>query len=237
MSLVKKMRSFFWMTIIYTAVLVGLVAGGVYYFQQYMNREATLRAEVARLQEDNDRLQLANRLLKVDTRRARIDVLSQTESADPQNVRTVIHFTEFDMDGKQMGEVREFVIQGDILFLDSYVAKFNDELVETNEEGKSHSLCVFRRIFGEFQRPSEGFPVDPADTVPVAYRSGREETSVEKLLWSRFWEYSNDPVLQKSLGLRANHGEAVSQKLVVGKSYIVELRASGGLTIRVAGQK
>ncbi len=236
MSLTKRVRSFFWMTIIYTAMLAGVVAGGIYYVQRYMNREAELRAQVSQLKEDNARLQLANRLLKVDIRRARIDVLSQTESPDPQKIQTTFRFTEFDDSGRQVGQAREFTILGEKMYLDSLVVKFNDELVETNDEGRSHSLCVFQRVFGEFQRPSEGFPVDVADAPPAIYRDDAGTSELEKQIWSRFWEISNDPLLQKSLGVRANHGEAVVQKLTVGKSYLVELRASGGLSIRIAGE-
>jgi len=50
-------------------------------------------------------------------------------------------------------------------------------------------------------------------------------------LWQRFWDYANDPELAREAGVRAVHGEAPFTELRPGKSYRVELRASGGLSI------
>ena len=51
-------------------------------------------------------------------------------------------------------------------------------------------------------------------------------------LWSRFWDYANDPSLARSKGVRALHGEAPFIELRPGKSYSIELRSSGGLSIQ-----
>ena len=53
----------------------------------------------------------------------------------------------------------------------------------------------------------------------------------EKGLWARFWDYANDPELAREKGVRAAHGEAPSIQLRPGKSYRVELRASGGISV------
>ena len=51
-------------------------------------------------------------------------------------------------------------------------------------------------------------------------------------LWRRFWDYANDRELAERAGLRAVHGEAPFIELRPGGRYSVELRASGGLSIR-----
>ena len=242
MSLMKRLQSFFWMTITYTVILVALFCGGSYALFKYMNREVELQNKIEKLDGQvkdltakNEKLTLANRLLKVDTRRAKIEVLQQEESDGTEKIKTTLRFTEYDDNGKEVGPYRDFTILGDTLHLEAYVAKFNDEFVETNDPQRSHSLCAFRRIYGEFQKPADGFMIDAQMNIPVAYQEkDRPESDIEKQLWRRFWEISNDPLLQQSLGLRANHGESVIQRLIPGKIYLVELRASGGLSIRPA---
>ncbi|MDO4550938.1 MAG: hypothetical protein Q4C96_06765 [Planctomycetia bacterium] len=240
MSITKNIHSFLWMLIPFVAVLSGIFGGGFYFIQKYIHQEVELqnkikelKAHVTELTAQNERLQLANRLLKVDTRRARIDVLSQTEHPDPKMVVTKVRFQEFGPDGKEIGVSREFTLSGDMMYLDGRVAKFNDQFVETSDNIRGHSLFAFRGIFGKYQTPEEAFPIDVSTSIPVVYQAENGRISeMEKQLWSRFWEISNDPLLQETLGLRANHGEAISQQLVPGKSYLVELRASGGLSIR-----
>jgi hypothetical protein len=53
----------------------------------------------------------------------------------------------------------------------------------------------------------------------------------EQRIWSDFWSIANDPQRAAGLGIRAAHGEAVSMKVATGRSYRLELRASGGLSI------
>jgi hypothetical protein len=56
----------------------------------------------------------------------------------------------------------------------------------------------------------------------------------EKQIWDDFWNIANDPQRAQQLGIRAAHGEAVSVQLRPGKTYRLQLRASGGLTITPA---
>lgn len=247
MSLIKRIHAFFWMSMAYTAIIFALVCGAAFSLHRYMNRETALQmqvselngqvseltGQVAKLKEENEKLALANRLLKVDTRRARIDVISQTENEDLKKVETKFTFQEFEPGGKEIGPAKEFTVLGDTIYLDSLVIKFNDDFVETGDKRRGHSLVTFQGIFGRYQTPHEAFPVDEKNTIPAAYQAENGlETDAEKHLWSRFWEISNSPFLQESFGVRANHGEAPSQRLEPGKSYVVELRASGGLGFR-----
>ena len=96
---------------------------------------------------------------------------------------------------------------------------------------RSTSVCLFRRIFGEHQQPSEGFALDAKGSRPAAYSQGNEMSALERDIWANFWQYANDPARAQKTGIRAAHGEAPSVRLQMGKRYRVELRASGGLTI------
>lgn len=124
-----------------------------------------------------------------------------------------------------------FTIEGDTVYIDAWVIKYFDDLVEKGDPLRSTSVCLFRRVFGEYQEPSEGFAIDPSGSRPAVYSQGNEMSPLEKDIWANFWQYANDPAKAKAAGLRAAHGEAPSIRVLPGKRYKLELRASGGLSI------
>jgi hypothetical protein len=200
---------------------------------------AEREAEIGRLNEDLavkqkeiERLETANRLLKVDHRVARIDVLDQQGSAAAKTLVTTFTFVELDEKGEPLEQPRVFNVKGDRVYVDSLVAKFTDECIEVADEFRSTSLCSFQRIFGENQKPSDGFILDPVDQVPSRYKYAVDEKAREFIqdIFKRFWEYSNNPEAAAKRGIRSAHGEAPSQVLVPGKRYKVLLRSSGGLS-------
>jgi hypothetical protein len=54
----------------------------------------------------------------------------------------------------------------------------------------------------------------------------------EREIWERFWDFANEPDKAQRAGIRAAHGEAPFVKLRAGKTYLIDLRASDGLTIK-----
>ena len=86
-------------------------------------------------------------------------------------------------------------------------------------------------MFGEYQEPSEGFPLDAAGSRPAVYSQGNEMSPMERDIWANFWKYANNPARARQNGVRAAHGEAPSIRVEPGKRYRLELRASAGLTI------
>lgn len=177
------------------------------------------------------RLQIANQLLKVDRRVARIDVLSQTGSAKAGDLATKFTFEEIGANNQPLGLPRTFTVRGDLVYVDAWVIKYEDRLVESGDPLRSMSVCLFRRIFGESQEPRDGFVLDSVGSPPAAYRTGETVTDSEREIWSKFWDYANNPALAGQAGIRAAHGEAPSIKLMPGKHYRISLRASGGLEI------
>lgn len=191
-----------------------------------------LEASEARARE----LEAALALLKVDHRLAHIEVLDQQVEPgatpdDPERVRTRVRFTELDAEGQPIGEGRELEIEGRRIYVESLVIKFDDRFVEQSDALRGTSICLFRRLFGEEQRPNEGVPLDAEGVQPIVY-SGDDPNPLHGLLWRRFWDYANDPDLARSQGVRAIHGEAPFIEMRPGKTYRVELRSSGGLTIQ-----
>jgi hypothetical protein len=186
-------------------------------------------AEVQRLTKENQKLNLALRLLKVDHRVAQIAVLDQHEENGRPTTR--FEFVELTADGNPAGEKKVFTVEGNIIYVDAWVIKYADESIEAGDPLRSTSVCLFRRIFGEYQEPSEGFALDPSGSRPAIYSQGNEMSALERDVWAHFWEYANNGPNAKQAGLRAAHGEAPSMRLENGQRYRVELRASGGLSI------
>jgi cell division protein FtsB len=191
-----------------------------------------LGADIAAKAQEIERLDLALRLLKVDHRVAEIAVLDQWQSEVEKRLKTKFEFRDVDDKGAMLDAApKVFTIDGDVVYIDAWVVKYNDELIEKGDPLRSTSVCLFRRVFGEFQQPAEGFKLDQVTTRPVAYGTSGDMTDYEKQLWTHFWDYANNSDEAKKAGVRAAHGEAPSIKLQRGKLYKLLLRSSGGLTI------
>lgn len=178
-----------------------------------------------------ERLNTSIRLLKVDQRVAEIIVLRQEKLPESNELVTDFRFQEVTKDGKLVGEPRAFRISGDLLYLDYWVVKFQDAYVEQSDLDRSASICLFRRLFGEFQEPQDGFTLDEVGQRPSVYGRNPNVSDFERRIWTDFWMIAQDPGRAAALGIRAAHGEAVSVKLKAGHRYRVTLRASDGLSV------
>ncbi len=190
-----------------------------------------LNVDLKAKQKEIDRLDMALRFLKVDHRVAQLDVLEQRPSPESGELMTRVSFVEIGESGDPIEKPREFTVKGDVVHVAALVVKFADEHVEAGDPLRSTSLCLFKRLYGDKQEPEKGFPLDPVGSRPAAYRSGQRMSEWEQGLWSKFWDYANDPDAAKEIGIRAAHGEAVYQQMRPGMRYRVLLRSSGGLTI------
>jgi len=193
---------------------------------------ARLEAVVAEKERVIQVLQVANRLLKVEHRVARIEVVAQGSTADaPDRIRTTLRFTELDSEGKPLDAGQELTVEGKTIYVEGLVIQFEDAYVEQGDALRGTSLCLFQRVFGENQTPNQGSPLDVAGQQPLVYGGDTSVDPLHRALRERFWDYANSPELAKPLGVRAMHGEAPFIEARAGKSYRLELRASGGLTI------
>ena len=194
-------------------------------------REARLGEELTESLARSAELSTALRHLKVDTRRARLTVLSQRSHDEAAGaVVSRVRFQELASDGEPLGEPVDAELPGRVAYVESLVIKFDDELVASGDPWRGASLCLFRRLFSELQRPEDGVLLDPPGQEPAGYSDADLEPADE--LWRNFWDLADDPAAAAARGVRALHGEAPFVELRDGRSYLVELRASGGLTIR-----
>jgi hypothetical protein len=191
----------------------------------------TLEIRVDQQQQEIDRLDTAMRLLKVDHRIARLSVVEQRNDPGSGQLSTTVAFQELDESGKPVGPAKTCEIPGDVVYLDSWVVKFEDKYVEQADLHRATSLVLFRRLFGERQRPTEGFVLDEVGSRPGIYDRGGQMSDFERQIWEDFWSVANDQARQQELGIRAAHGEAPSIRVEPGKSYRITLRSSGGLTV------
>jgi uncharacterized coiled-coil protein SlyX len=190
-----------------------------------------LNKDVAAKQREIERLDTALRLLKVNHRVAQVDVLWQGPSTETGELITRISFVEVDDSGKRLEKPRTFTIEGDIVHVAALVVKFADKDVEMGDLLRGTSLYLFKRIYGDKQKPENGFVLDAVGSRPAAYQRGAKMSDWEQGLWSEFWDYANDPEKAKRAGVRAAHGEAVYQKMRPGKRYKVFFRSTGELWI------
>lgn len=200
---------------------------------QQMQQIETLRGDLTEANAQIQRLETSMRLLKMDQRLAQLKVINQetTEVDGQQRIETTVQFVELTPDGDPIGKPRQFTLQGDLIYLDNWVVKFEDRFVEQADLQRGTSLALFRRIFGEYQNPVDGFALDEVGGMPQAYARGGQPSEFEQKIWSDFWTFANDREKAEAMGIRAAHGEAVSIKAKEGQTYLIVLRASDGLSI------
>jgi hypothetical protein len=224
-----------------TLILVGAGAGGVYLADQMvlapgraLQRQIAERdAQIRALSERNQALEAAVRLLRHTERRARLVVLDQAPGAEGQ-VKTRLRFTELDSQGNAVGEPRELSLEGEEIYVDALVIKFEDSFVTAGDALKGKALLLFRRIFSDRRRPADGDVLDREGQMPQSYAAERAPTAFERELWARFWELANNPEEAQRRGVRALHGEAVSTRLRKDRVYTITLRSTGELAIQAS---
>lgn len=206
-----------------------------------------LGTKLTETKEQLEKVEVSMKLLKVQHRLARLKVLDQHEVASlnpvtpsdgtktppsKSNVLTKVEFTEVNEHGEPIGQSKQFEIDGDMVYVDYLNVTFDDKFIEQADLDRSTSLVLFQRVFGEHQQPVQGFQLDTVGTRPTAYARGTENSDFEKKIWDDFWLIANDPKRAADIGIRAANGEAVSIRVRPGKTYEIDLKASGGMTIR-----
>ena len=118
------------------------------------------------------------------------------------------------------------------MFIDYLRVTFDDRYVEQSDLDRSTAICLFQRIFGEHQKPIDGYQLDDVGTRPTAYARGTEMSDFERKIWTDFWAIANDPKRAAELGIHAAHEVADAIRVQPGKVYELNLRSTGEMTIR-----
>jgi len=185
-----------------------------------------------------DRLETSIRLLKLKHRIARLEVIDQKplesdeEEADSDQVVTTIEFYEVNEEGAPVDDRRKrFEIEGDRIYIECLVAKFEDKYVEQADLERSTAICLFQRIFGENQQPQEGYQLDEVGSSPTSYARGGKVSEFEQKIWDDFWNIAHDRKKAAAMGIRAAHAIAPSTQVRKGVTYELELRSTGEFTL------
>jgi hypothetical protein len=145
---------------------------------------------------------------------------------------TRIEFVEIGDNGDPIGEAKQFEIVGDMVYVDYLRVTFDDKYIEEADLDRSTAICLFQRLFGEYQDPADGFHLDTVGTRPTAYARGSDMSEFEKKIWNDFWLTANDSQRAAELGIRAAHGNAVSIRVRPNQTYEIDLRSTGEMSIR-----
>ncbi|UUO06292.1 hypothetical protein M4951_23425 [Blastopirellula sp. J2-11] len=226
------------------ALLVAIVLSFASYFgynvyhekelalQDAQTKVVALETEVLLKKEAIEKLEIRLKLLKVDRRIGQFYVVDQTIDEETGKKTSKIRFIEVDRQGQAIGAPREFVVKGNVVYIDYWVVKFEDKFVEENDPFRNTSIFLFRKIFGDAQSADEVPDIDKVGDRPLVYGQNPKATEFENELWSDFWKLANDPRAAQEKGIRAAHGEAASIQMLEGKTYELELRASGGISLK-----
>jgi hypothetical protein len=190
------------------------------------------REEIALQQEFIEKLETSLHLLKTDQRLAQLRVVNLQRDEQGDVVASDLEFTELSPSGQPISQPKKFTLPGDVVYIDNWVVKFEDQFVEQADIERGTSLVLFRRVFSEKQTPAQGVSLDEVGMRPQAYSRGGGLTEFERRLWTDFWEFANDPKKAAEMGIRAANGEAISIQVREGMTYQLQLRSSGGLSFQ-----
>ena len=132
---------------------------------------------------------------------------------------------------------KSMTLVGEEFFVDALVVRFDRELVENGDGMKGKSLLMFRRMFGDRQKPVDGVPLyrtadDVKLVIPEQLQVDPTPSPFEQQVWQKFWTFANDPKTAGEAGVRVAQGEAVHVKPVTGQVYKITLRSSAGLELQ-----
>ena len=183
----------------------------------------------------NERLAISMKLLKVDKRVANVRVLS-TEEDEDGNPLMYVSFTEVGPDGEEVGSSKMYTIKGTKFYVDGWIVAFEDKYIEEADELRGASLFVFKSIYGDGEAPRDAQRLDVDSQDRPGIYNDDQKSKFEQKIWSDFWGVSNDAHRQEELGIRASHGQTTYILGQEGKTYQVEIRASGSMGIKIVNE-
>jgi outer membrane murein-binding lipoprotein Lpp len=187
--------------------------------------------EITALNQEVEKLETSVALLKVRRRVARLTAIDQKKDEATGKLRSLVEFVELNDEGNPLETPRQFEIPGDEVYVDGWLVKFDDEYVESADLERGTSLLLFKRLFGNDQKPDDGYPLDQHGAAPKAYARGGKMSDFEKGIFDDFWSIANDKTKAEEKGIRAIHGLAGYIKVQPGQKYTVELGSTGDVSV------
>ena len=123
---------------------------------------------------------------------------------------------------------RTYTIRGDTVHFDALIVKFGDRMVM---DGRERALYLWRRVYGEYRSPSEGFPIEVAGQEPERYQDLLEELPADQkaMFWDAIWGLANDPNKLADYDITAMYGNVVYARLEKGLIYVFKISNTGQL--------
>ncbi len=197
--------------LVVAAVLSVGVAIGAKTIHELLAENKVLRQALANLTRE-DQIGYA-KVVRQDTREGKVfTTLRFVETARDNPLKRVVE--------------KEYTIEGDVIYFDALIVKFDDKLVM---DGKERALYLWRRVYGESMAPSQGFVIEAPGQEPARYADLLERLRLEerKVFWSAIWDLASDPERLKELGVRAVFGNVVYSRLQKGLIYVFRISATG----------
>src|SRR5688500_18902860 len=154
------------------ALLTLLVIGGAVALWQYekrWSRDARREQELLEAKQKAAQLEQFIQRLTTHKRRGEIIVSEQSKNSAGDVESTTLLFVEYAPDGKPLPP-RFFTIEGNVAHLDALVIKFEQDLVKEGDPLRGHSLALFHRLYGDHQKPVDGFRIDAPGATPEVYK-------------------------------------------------------------------
>jgi hypothetical protein len=217
-------------------LVAALVLGAGFALYQYdQNRtETLLRKENEELKAQKKELQEYIAKLTSSRRVAEMVVTDQTYSNG--QFSTTLLFSELTPDNKRLPP-RFFTIKGDVVHVEALTIRFDYDTVKSTDPNKGQSVCLFQRLYGNFQAPNDGYILDEPNCTPDYYAYVPEKPLLEQVkndqndLWAGFWKLAYDEDARKQRGVRLVQGEAPWCPVYPDYIYTLSIETAGGLTI------
>ncbi len=121
---------------------------------------------------------------------------------------------------------KEYEIEGDVVHFDALIVTFSDQAVM---DEKARSIYIWRRIYGDNTRPSDGHEMATPGTRPERYAGLLRDLKLpeQQLFWEAIWDLSNNPEALRDHGIKAVYGNAVYKRLKPGLIYIFKIGTDG----------
>lgn len=204
--------------------VLAVAAGTLMYWMSGHNAAEQERARLA-----NENLQLQEIVTRLTSERRVAEVLVMSQKPSAQGLQTSLLLVEYARDGSQLPP-KSFTIAGNVVHVDALVIKFDHGLVKRDDPLRGHSIALFYRLFGEQQTPEHAFIIDTPNQIPDFYRGTNPEVAtMERSLWSQFWQLATDPNLAAEKGVRVANGQGVWWKLDPDRLYTVSIETDGGI--------
>lgn len=211
------------MKVVFRILLIVLIAAGGVFVWYISSGQRTIQ----QLLTENKELQKAITNLSAEEQIGYAKVLDQEWREGRFYTKLVFVQTAADDPAKQVLK-KEFEIEGDVVHFDALVVRFGNELVM---DGRERAICLWRRVYGEYMRPEDGFIIEQEGTEPAVYAKLCRTFSIQErnLFWQEMWTLSNDLKRLESLGISAIYGNVVYRQLQPDLIYVFKLSSTGTL--------